>query len=434
MNKSYPKILIIGETFHSNSGGGITLTNLFGDWPKEKLANVVDFRNPKMNTDFASVKVYELYRSKMIFNLVSHKHFQNYRSSSISNENKSKIRFRTLFKYSIKNYAYKLLKYSGLNPVIFNYEIDYDLIDWIKAFNPDFIYSQLSSRESIRLISKLHDVTSIPIAIHIMDDWPSSISSAGLLKNYWKRKINSEFLNLIQKSSVFLSISESMSEEYFIRYKKRFTPFHNPLNLAVWGNPVMNSKHLNNPTTFLHAGRIGKGITNSLLGIAKTLQEINDSNFPVQLQIQSSNIDYHFRKSISKYSCVKINPPAEYRDIPKIMQSADILVLCNDFDEKGKDFLKYSMPTKASEYMISGVPILLFSDYSSAVYKSAVKNKWAYLVGENDHDKLKAAILELINNTELRKEIAERAVQYAKANFDSEIVREKFRNAFIKDV
>jgi glycosyltransferase involved in cell wall biosynthesis len=434
MSKSYPKILIIGETFHSNSGGGITLTNLFKGWPAEKLANVVDFKNPKMNTYFASIKVYELYKSKMIFNLVSHKYFQNFRSSSLSIENKSKLSLKTFVKYIIKKYAYKLLKFSGLEPVIFNYRIDHFFLDWIKAINPDFIYTQLSSRESIKLISKLHDLTSIPIAIHIMDDWPSSIGSIGLFKIYWKRKINNEFSDLIQKSSVFLSISEAMSEEYFIRYKKKFIPFHNPLDLSVWGNPVIKSTNLNNTIAFLHAGRIGTGITDSLLEIAKTLQEINDNNPPVQLQIQSSNIDYHFIKSISKYSCVKINPPAEYRDIPKILQSADILVLCNDFDEKGKDFLKYSMPTKASEYMISKVPILLFSDYSSAVYKHAEKNKWAYLVGENDHYKLKAAILELIENIELREEISERAFHFAKANFDNEIIREKFKNEFISYV
>ena len=36
--KDYPKILIIGQSFNKSSGGGITISNLFQGWPKEKLA------------------------------------------------------------------------------------------------------------------------------------------------------------------------------------------------------------------------------------------------------------------------------------------------------------------------------------------------------------------------------------------------------------
>ena len=36
--KVYPKILIIGQPFNKNSGGGITMSNLFNGWPNESLA------------------------------------------------------------------------------------------------------------------------------------------------------------------------------------------------------------------------------------------------------------------------------------------------------------------------------------------------------------------------------------------------------------
>ena len=41
----YNKVLIIGETFHKQSGGGITLSNLFNNWPPEKLAVVTTPRS-----------------------------------------------------------------------------------------------------------------------------------------------------------------------------------------------------------------------------------------------------------------------------------------------------------------------------------------------------------------------------------------------------
>jgi hypothetical protein len=34
----YPRILIFGQVFNKKSGGGITLTNLFNGWDKDKIA------------------------------------------------------------------------------------------------------------------------------------------------------------------------------------------------------------------------------------------------------------------------------------------------------------------------------------------------------------------------------------------------------------
>jgi len=38
----YPRVLIVGYNFDLVTGGGITLSNLFDGWPRERLA-VADF-------------------------------------------------------------------------------------------------------------------------------------------------------------------------------------------------------------------------------------------------------------------------------------------------------------------------------------------------------------------------------------------------------
>ena len=35
---TYPKVLIIGQVIDKKNGSGITLSNLFKGWPKDKLA------------------------------------------------------------------------------------------------------------------------------------------------------------------------------------------------------------------------------------------------------------------------------------------------------------------------------------------------------------------------------------------------------------
>ena len=37
---NYHRILILGQSFNTTTGGGITLSNLFYGWPKDKIAVV----------------------------------------------------------------------------------------------------------------------------------------------------------------------------------------------------------------------------------------------------------------------------------------------------------------------------------------------------------------------------------------------------------
>ena len=44
----YPSVLLFGHSFNNYTGMGITLTNLFADWPKEKVAAWVDGVEPEL--------------------------------------------------------------------------------------------------------------------------------------------------------------------------------------------------------------------------------------------------------------------------------------------------------------------------------------------------------------------------------------------------
>ena len=50
MTKHFPKVIIITESFNVNDGGGITLSNLFYDWPQNKIAISATKIIPHKNT------------------------------------------------------------------------------------------------------------------------------------------------------------------------------------------------------------------------------------------------------------------------------------------------------------------------------------------------------------------------------------------------
>ncbi|HNJ96155.1 MAG TPA: hypothetical protein PLS65_15350, partial [Ferruginibacter sp.] len=130
---------------------------------------------------------------------------------------------------------------------------------------------------------------------------------------------------------------------------------------------------------------------------------------------------------ISKYKCARHKPMVAYSELPRVFAEADFLYLPYDFSEESIRFIKYSMPTKAPEYMVSGTPIIVFGPGETALVDDAVQNKWAVTVTENNTKLLADAVASVIKDIELRKQITGNAIRIAEASYDSVNVRNRFR-------
>ena len=434
----FPKVLIISETFKSTSGGGITLSNLFRDWPKDRLANAID---SKMVDDIESDEIcnnfYRLgIREKKTLRFFSflQKKYQSgpyHIVSAVETANQLNKGTSVSVRTKLINYFFRFLRFIGIYQMLYKYELSEELTAWIKDFNPDYIYTQLSNRELIHFTNDLIELTNARLAIHIMDDWPATIGKEGLMGNYWHKKISTEFKELLDKATVLMSISEGMSMEYFKRYQHEFIAFHNPIDVNHWTqfskkNTDINTQNVN----VLYAGRIGLGTSFSVIEIAEAIEELNKEGQHISFQIQTTSVSPEVKTSLQSFRCVSFNPVIEYNKLPAVFSSADLLVLPIDFDKKGIDFLRYSMPTKVSEYMVSATPILLYCSKEVSLYNHAKKYGWAYICAEKDIAMLKSSLMKLIYDADSRKVISKTAFEYAVSTYDANLVRNKFRKMF----
>lgn len=445
--KNPPHILIIGETFHTKSGGGITLNGLFSSYPSSHLFNAMDSQLVQSINRIECGGYYSIgdkeKRSffKKIIGIYNPNSSGEFTSNDINKiktydiaENKTGITNKKYMLF-IKNYLLLLFKttiqFLGLNQFIFKYRLSDDFLHWIKKCNPDIIYTQLSSRASIKLITEIWVKTEIPLAIHIMDDWPSTIDNKGLFKNFRKNHTIKEFKFLIEKAVLLFSISEGMSREYYSRYNKYFKPYFCPVNIELWDkNKKNNYDIVKSEIKVIYSGRIGYGNTQSLFEVADCLEKLNKEGYKFVLEIQFTGLTEVIKNKLESFSCIKINREVDYIELPKVLGKADILVLPYDFDGDSKKFIKLSMPTKASEYMISGVPILLYASDDIYIVEHALANKWALVVKEHSDFALRAGFLNLINSSDLRLKLGTASYNFAKSNYDKEIVSEKFKNEF----
>ena len=425
-----PKVLIIGQPFTNNSGGGITQSNLFSGWDKNNIAVVCTshmFKN--LNTNICDTYYLlgtDEYKWSFPFNLIQRKVISGgLKVEAPKTETKQKAVVKaSLRERIIVNYFYPFLEYMGLIHQISRLAISDKLSKWINEYKPDVIYAQASTRESLLFCSLMQDHMQNPMVFHIMDDWPSTISEKGSFKNFWKRKIDAEFRTLLSKCTVLLSISDYMAQEYKRRYGMSFTTFHNPIEIDFWKSSQRTNYQLSKAPTLLYAGRIGPGIQASLETIAKAADQANKQlGTNVQFVLQTE-----YKPSwIENYASAKHKAPVAYKELPRVFAEADFLILPYDFSEDSIKFIGYSMPTKAPEYMMSGTPIIIYAPEVTAIVKDAENNKWAKIVTENSVDKLAAAIKELYQNESERKQIAATAINIAETKFNSVKVRNQFR-------
>ena len=433
---SFPKVLIFGQPFNNFSGGGITLTNLFKGWPKDKIAVAfIGHGLFNVTTDVCDT-YYQLGKEehKWIspFNLIQRKFPSGLKSFDTKTE--MPINFiQSGLRYTlVTRFFYPFLHWIGLFHIVSKIKLSEKFKIWLSEFQPGILYLQVSTREEIIFAKELITYLKIPSVIHVMDDWPSTISNKGVFKNYWHKKIDLEFRKLLDQVDLHLSISDAMSEEYMNRYNKKFNAFHNPIETEIWlpnrkTSFVLNKEHI----TILYSGRIGIGITDSLYEVASAIDSIINRGINIKLYIQTPTKDPGILTQLQRYKCVVINPFAALEQLPKIFSEADILLLANDFSVQGVDYLKFSMPTKASEYMISGTPVLVYASDKTAVSKFFSRNQCGYCVTKQDKNELISAIKFMINNEEYRKQISGKAVHLAKEKFDADKVRSEFQKSLI---
>lgn len=445
LQKTYPRVLIVGESFANITGGGITLSNLFKGWPKERLAVVNDLRFYP-NTAVCN-QYYRLGSSEWRFKWPVSLLLKNGRKSGaviideyadepdISKEKNDRWQKETGIldrKNFIKEFLSSIDDAVGSEAVIRNLKLSTGLAEWIKDFQPDLIYTQLSTIQLISLTDQLSKTFQVPYVIHIMDDWPSTLYSDKLLAAYLRHRLEKEFNALLSHASGFFGISQKMCAFYEKKYSRSCIPFHNPLDLDRWLEASKKNWNANTPFRIMYRGHLGMGIERSLIDLCDAVYELYQSGRAVRLEITlTPTCNEQTKQVFERPGCVNVKEIIPYGEIPTALAGADLLVLAYDFDSEAVNINRYSMPTRATEFMVSGTPVLVYGPGELAVTEYARDEKWAEIVTDCDKKRLVLALTRLMDDQDLRKKLGCRAKELAVDKHDAVHVREAFRKALV---
>jgi glycosyltransferase involved in cell wall biosynthesis len=427
--KELPKVLILNQPFNTSLGGGITLSNLFKGWKKDHLAVAClgTLFDGKTQLDICD-RYYQLGYHEHIWKFPLSIMKRKYPSGEIKINREKKeistIKKSPLRETLIQEYVNPALNWMGVLNWASTIKLSPQFKDWLNEYNPDVIYAQAQRREAVIFCTLVQQYLKKPMVFHMMDDWLEVLPGSVLFGRYWHKIVDREFREMLATCERHFSISEPMALAYKKRYGYNFTTFHNPIELSFWSKSQRRTYDFGDKIQMLYAGRMGLGIQSSLETMASCLDELN-KELPVKIEL----VLQVGRKPdlLDKYKCIVHRGFVPYEELPDRFSAADILFLPYDFTPSATAFIKYSMPTKASEYMICGTPVLIFAPEETALVTYAQDHHWAQIVTENMVSALRKGLMELITSKELREKISKSAINLAEERHDAIKVRKQFK-------
>ena len=380
--QDYPRVLVVAPIkFNQQAGGGVTMGNLFREWPQDAIAQI--------HSDMFTEADYSV--CSQYFYLPGNKQVDA--------------------------------------PQI---PLKEEILAWCESFKPDIIFARPIDRPHFYwwLPQALSQELGIPYVTNVMDDWPARYEAREDLAedDTSKSLLKQNLQNMFDGAAANIGISPQMCQAYQQRYGNEFVPFHNCIDVSEWSKTT-KSYEIEGEFSLLYLGVVTEDKELwSLKDIRDTVLALRKKGYPVKMQIYSapfcqSTIEQHLASDPSVEYAGYVHPSK----LPQILSQADLLVLPINFDAASLKYVGYSIQTKVPEYMASGTPILAYGPSVSPNINYATRENWGLVVDRPDRDLLEKAIVSVIENLELRAELGKYARDLAFRNHDARMIRNAYR-------
>lgn len=406
----YPKVLVLGHQFDDRTGLGITLANLFANWPKERLSIMAPL-----------IDVEKCEKARPCIKYIGRR--------QEARKQETKPGLRGTIRAKIRSLYY----YLGINERNYSFPYKEDEVIEAQRFQPDIVFTCLGSLNSMKnCLTIMQQMPSSKLVLYIVDDWVNTKENNRLFSGLWRKENDKHFRLLLDKADGLLSICPYMSEIYKEKYNKKFLPFHNPVDNNYWNSLPLRRKYGPGEKGVLYVGKINVDTKQCLIDVASVIESLNhrtaSSGYKYYMDVYTPDFGAN-KEMFKKNSSSNVKPPVSHDEIPRLMKSYDALLLTLGFSKRSREYVRLSMPTKVSEYMASGIPTILYCPEEIALARYLEPKGCTISCFQRDQNKLASAISVLDNDSYCQKIVTE-ALETAKRH-DIQIVRQGFEKALM---
>ena len=401
MKLNLKKSLIISSYAPPAIGGPQNLYNLLRDFPKDSYCILTSF----YNIDNVSAKTGTWLEGKYIFydNAFTSGSFKAH--PGITKERPSRLILNKL-KHLVKRIW--LLGALGGTFIMLS-QIVMIIRAGIKSIKKEKIEIMIGfSDYGPAMISTylLHKITKKPYYIFLFDIYKNNfypVFPAGFLAKIFESKILKNAEKIIVTNEGTLNY---YAQIYGEETRKKIVVIHN----STFPEPYLKlhtDYSPKPPYTILYTGRIYWPQIRSLKNLIKAIQQINDIDINLKIYCPNPK-DYLKRIGIKENKKLQILI-ASPQKMPEIQTQADVLFLPLSWHTKSQKIINTATPGKLADYLITNRPILIHAPSSSFLTQYAKKNDFAFIVDEENIEKLKSSIRTLLFDQGLTKQMIENA-------------------------
>ncbi len=421
------KILVVSSWAPPTVGGPINIYNILSQLPKESYCLLTSY----YGIDNYSARHGNWLQGKYIF-------YDNTKFID-SPENRPRISLESRGRKVISSLRHLIKRLSFLKillgPILIFSQIFMIVRQGLKALKSENIEVMLSISDfGPSLISTyiLHKITKTPYVLYLFDlykgnylPFPGKLLAIIFEKPLFKNAKNIIVTNKGTKNFYLKIYGSGITQKIVVIHN---SVFPKPYLELQKNQPPFNPKP---PYTILFTGKIYWPQIDALKNLIRAVNEINDLDIKLKIYSPSPK-DYLKKIGIEESEKIEISvaPPEE---MPKIQSQADILFLPLSWRTKNQAIIDTATPGKLSDYLISGRPILVHAPNLSFLVRYAKEWNFALVVDENDVEKLKAGIRELLTNKKLGQTLMENAKKAFFTNHDANKCASVFKKIFLKN-
>ena len=432
----YPRVLFVTPlAFNHFTGGGVTFSNLFRGWPMDRLFTVhADCL--RLSTDVC-VNYYALGPDELPlawpFETLRRRAGRPRRDAVEAGNISGSLAATPAPQASVlRRVLFKLAGYV-FGPSGFPVEarLSDRLAAWIEAAKPDVIYTILGSIEMMEMVETIRVKCGLPVVVHLMDDWRRERERYGLLSPWRRRRLNCLFDAAMRTARGHLAICDAMAKAYGDEYGVKFEAIQNVIDTDAWLALAPSGMASATPARLLYAGSLYRDVQlTSLLDIALAVSRLRAAGMAISLDIMCPDFMMApLREQFHDCDGTRIVAQVAREHYFETIRAADVLLLPVNFAPSAIRMVRYSMPTKVPEYLVSGVPVLLYGPDGIAQIDYATDAGWGHVVARRDEAALDTGIRRIVEDRALRQGLVARARSVAASRHDSAKVRDAFVSA-----
>lgn len=197
---------------------------------------------------------------------------------------------------------------------------------------------------------------------YVMDDWEGHHKCFGLPFTAKRRAALNE---MVATTNARFACSHLMKHDYEGRFKNSWDVLHKGVDLTA-------SPRMPTPFSFsniLYTGGMNMFRFDAVLAFAEGLQLYREaSGRDITLTLLGPTLDREYSRALAPFGFIRTEPWVDNQACQRRMAKADVLYLPLSFEPKLDRIANLAMPTKFSEYLASGRPVIFHVPRESEVH------------------------------------------------------------------